>query len=97
MTTTSRGIVLDSDSIRAELEESPESHDLSAEQVRLITSMSDDALNMAIDQSADDAYWAAYDQVRRNAIASLAEQTAPPMSDEIRAAEVDRLTAALLE
>lgn len=68
----SRGIILDSESIRAELAESPGTHDLSAEQVETIAKMTDDELNVAIDQSVDDAFWEMYDIVRREAIGRLA-------------------------
>jgi hypothetical protein len=94
---TSRGLVLDSESIRAELTESPESHDLSPEQVAAISQLSDDELNVALHEEADDTFWAAYDELRRNAILQLARRTTPPMTDAEKAAEVDRLTDALLE
>lgn len=74
--TPSRGIILDSESIRAEIAESPETHDLSAEEVADISQLSDDELNVAIDQEANDSFWAAYDELRRSAIARLAVGTA---------------------
>ncbi|MFI9629270.1 hypothetical protein [Streptomyces sp. NPDC052042] len=66
------GIHIDAESVRAELEDAPESHDLTRVNAELIANLDDDEINRAIRESADDNFWAAYDELRRNAIARLA-------------------------
>lgn len=66
------GIVLDADSIRAELTESPQTHDLTPASAQTILEMSDDDLNAALQEAVDDTFWEIYDNTRSRAIASLA-------------------------
>ncbi len=68
------GIHIDADSVRAELDESPESHGLSAQDAELIADLDDEQINAAIRSSADDHFWAAYDGLRGDAISQLAHE-----------------------
>lgn len=70
-----QGIQLNAESVRAELWEAPDAHDIdTAETLDRITSLSDDAINAAIEASANDHFWEQYDAVRRSAISRLKEQ-----------------------
>lgn len=66
---------LDPESVRAEIAEAPESHDLSPERAAAIASLSDAEIASWINELAarDDAFWAAYDELRRTVIAKLDE------------------------
>lgn len=66
------GINLDAAAIRAELLESPETHDLSTSQVARINALSDEQLNLVLADKAGNSFWAEYDDVRNRAIATLA-------------------------
>lgn len=68
------GISLDADSIRCEVDEAPDAHDLSEAQAEYISDLDDQTLNQALVSAADDTFWSAYDELRRNAIAALARQ-----------------------
>lgn len=69
---TNSSIRLDAASLRAEIAESPQTHDLTPVQVARIQALSDEQLNLALANSADDDFWTAYDAVREQAIAALA-------------------------
>lgn len=69
--------VLDPASIRAEIEEAPEDHDLDTDEAHAILALGDDALTEAINaaiSSNGDQYWSTYDSTRRDAIAKLRQQ-----------------------
>lgn len=65
------GICLDAASLRAEIAEAPESHDLDPEQAAAICDMDDHIIGQAIDASLTDDFYDQYDSVRRDAIAGL--------------------------
>ena len=72
------GISLDADSIRIELDDATaEAYDLTPQQAALIQRLSDDEINRAVTQAADDDFWELYDVVRRRVIATLARTHAP--------------------
>lgn len=66
------GINIDADSVRSELEEAPEAHNLSLSEAEFIQRLSDEEINRAITDEADDHFWAQHDAIRRRAIATLA-------------------------
>ena len=66
-----KGIVLDAESIRAELTECPQGHSLTPVTAQALIEMSDDELNAALQGAADDTFWEIYDDTRTRAIASL--------------------------
>lgn len=70
----SKGIHLDAESLRAELNDAPEAHDLDPADAELIANLDDDQINQAIDQEINDEFWAQYDNARRRAIFNLAEK-----------------------
>lgn len=65
------GINLDAAAIRAELLESPATHDLTAVQAARVAALSDEQLNAALNNAADDDFWSQYDDVRARAISAL--------------------------
>lgn len=65
-------IVLGAESVRAELAEAPDAHDLTPAQVERIMAFSDDRIDEAVRAVTDDWFWEAYDTVRREAITRLA-------------------------
>lgn len=69
----SNPIVLGAESIRAELDESPETHDLNSAQVKRILALDNTDLMLAINAEVDDDFWAQFDDVRARAISQLAD------------------------
>lgn len=67
-------ITLGADSVRAELREAPDSHDLTEAQAQQIAGLSDNEIHNALHSCIDDHFWAAYDNVRREAIAQLVQR-----------------------
>lgn len=65
-------IVLSAESVRAELAEAPDAHDLTPAQIERIAALLDADIDAAIHAVVDDFFWDAYDSVRRDAIARLA-------------------------
>lgn len=68
-----QGIVLDAESVRAELEEAPEAHGFTAQNAELVSKVDDEQILAAINIEVDDEFWSQYDDVRRRAITRLAE------------------------
>ena len=66
---------LDAESLRSEITEAPDAHGLTTEQVAAITALPDQEIDAWIQELAarDDAFWAAYDNLRRRVIARLNE------------------------
>src|SRR5699024_1898748 len=62
----------DHESVREEVHEAPESHDLTPSQAERIQNLSDEDIVAAINAEVDDHFWAAYDDVRRRTISRLA-------------------------
>lgn len=69
----SHPITLGAESVRAELSEAPDAHDLTPAQVERILALSDDQIDAAIHDAADDHFFDALYAVRRDAIAQLAK------------------------
>lgn len=66
-------IVLGAESLRAELDEAPDVHDLTPAQAeRIAARWTDEEIDAAIRAEADDDFWAQYDAVRARAISRLA-------------------------
>lgn len=68
-----QSISLDAESVRAELEEAPESHGFTAHSAELIAKADDEDILAAINIEVDDEFWSQYDDVRRRAITRLAD------------------------
>lgn len=68
----SNPITLGAASVRSELHEAPDSHDLTTAQAEHLEALSDDEIDDAVQSAADDYFWDAYYSVRRDAIARLA-------------------------
>lgn len=66
-------ISLDALSVRSEIEEAAEHHDLDEVTAEKIAQLSDEEINAAINIAVDDEFWAAYDHARSVAIATLAQ------------------------
>jgi hypothetical protein len=64
-------ISLGAESVRAELQQAPEAHNLDTAKAGALQALSDSDINAAVRENADDAFWEQYDAVRRRAIASL--------------------------
>lgn len=69
----SNPIILGAESIRAELDESPETHDLNSAQVKRILALDNTDLMLAINAEVDDDFWSQFDDVRARAITRLAD------------------------
>jgi len=68
----SNPIILGAESVRAELDEAPDAHDLTKAQAERIAALSDEEIDRAVHAATDDVFWEIYDCVRRDAIAELA-------------------------
>lgn len=68
-----QAIVLDAESVRAELEEAPEAHGFTAQSAEIVSRVDDEQILAAINIEVDDEFWSQYDDVRRRAITRLAE------------------------
>lgn len=66
-------ISLDALSVRSEIEEAADQHDLDETTAEKISQLSDEEINAAINIAVDDEFWAAYDNVRSIAISTLAQ------------------------
>lgn len=66
-------LTLGADSVRTEVADAPDAHDLTPAQAGRIAALGDDAINQAVRQATDDVFWEIYDDVRRSAIAELAK------------------------
>ena len=64
-------INLDAASIRDEIKYSVEAEWITPEDAKRLSDLSDDDLDIAIDNAADDRFWDAWDAVRRDAINEL--------------------------
>lgn len=64
---------LDAESVRAEVAEASDAHDLTPAQARRIAALGDDPINQAVRAATDAVFWEIYDDVRRTAIAELAK------------------------
>lgn len=69
-------VVVEPQALRAELMDAPGAHNLLPEDAAEIINMDDAELIQAINTSLNDAFWAAYDSVRRDAIARLIREHA---------------------
>ena len=64
-------INLDAASIRDEIKYMAEAEWITPEDAKRLSNLSDDDLDIAIDNAADDSFWDAWDAVRRDAINEL--------------------------
>lgn len=81
-------IVLGAESVRAELadDEAPDAHDLTEKQAEFLARLTDEEIDRAVNAEADDYFWAAYDDVRSRAIASLVadhQVALAPLGDDL--------------
>lgn len=70
------------EAVRQELQEAADLHDLSDEQAASIAALSDAVIHDAIQCSVTDYHWEAFDDLRRTAIARLAQELAQPGETE---------------
>ena len=70
-TALDQGICLNPEAIRTELEEAPESLEVTPQQAAALAALPDSVIANAIDRSVGDDFWAAFDEARRTAINML--------------------------
>lgn len=64
-------VVIGAVSVRAEIAEAPDAHDLTPTQAARIDALSDSQINAAVRAQLDDSFWEVYDSIRSSAIAHL--------------------------
>lgn len=74
-------IVLDADAVREEIHETPGVYELTPHQAARIHALPDQVINAALQAVADDDddFWTQFDEVRRGAIARLADEPVVPI------------------
>lgn len=65
---------LDAASVRDELCEAPDAHDLTEGEAARLAALSDLEIEAVLDAHVDDDFWLAFDDVRRRAITALRER-----------------------
>lgn len=78
-TTTLRDLgpwAVSAEAVREELQEAADLHDLDAAQAARIAALSDAVIHEVIQNSVRDWHWEAFDDLRRTAIARLAQEQA---------------------